>query len=191
MTVTAINPVAAVCKSRLLLGQGYHRAVRDGEDAVLTTINIDRYSSSTPATPFNIYASEGNYGLSIDLRDEIVNVPVSFYMTNLPYAETTQLWFTGVNNIDGPLVLYDALTDTERPIIDGICHTIETPQQSHETRYFIRLRGYNPDDPSNPIVTGEEHYEMDGEQAVKIMHNGHVYILRNGQVFTIFGQKVR
>ena len=191
MTVTAINPVADICTSRLLLGQGYHRAIRDGEDAVLTTINVEQFNSSTPSTPFNIYASEGNYGLCIDLRDEILNVPISFFMSELSFGPITQLWFTGVNNIDGPLVLYDAWTNTERRILDGICLNIETPTQSHLARYYIRLQGYTPeDDSNNPIATGVELFEMDGEEAVKIIQDGHVLILRNGEVYTMLGQKV-
>ena len=71
MTVTAKNPCSPRCTSRLLIGQGYRDAVREGEDAILTTINIDNYSkTNAPATPFNLYASEGSYGLRIDLRDE-------------------------------------------------------------------------------------------------------------------------
>ncbi len=192
MTVTAKNPCSPRCTSRLLIGQGYHDGIREGEDAVLTTINIDNYSgTNAPATPFNIYAAEGSYGLSIDLRNEVINIPISFYMSNLPYAATTQLWFTGVNNIDGQLVLYDEQTDTERRIIDGICLSIETPSQSHLKRYYIRRMGYTPDEPEAPIATGIEPYEMDDEQAIKIIRNDQVLIIRNGQVYTVFGQKVK
>ena len=192
MTVTAKNPCSPRCTSRLLLGQGYHDGIREGEDAVLTTINIDNYSNTNaPATPFNIYAAEGNAGLSIDLRNEVINIPISFYMSNLPYAATTQLWFTGVNNIDGQLVLYDEWTNTERRIIDGICLTIETPDQSHQKRYYIRREGYTQDDEQTPVPTEIEYYETDGEQAVKIIRNDQVLIIRNGHVYTMFGQKVK
>jgi hypothetical protein len=192
MTVTAINPVSSRCTSYLRLGQGYHNALREGEDAILTTINIDKFSlTNTPTTPFNIYAVENGYGLSIDLRDSLVNVPLSFFMSDLPYDPTTQLWFTGVNNISGSLVLYDALTDTERAIYDGIRLDIETPEQSHETRYYIRRRGYKPNSGSDPITTGTEIFDTDGEQAVKIIENGHVLIIRNGHVYTTFGQKLK
>ncbi len=196
MTVTAINPVSPRCTSRLLLGQGYHAAIRDGEDAMLSTLNIDNYTNNTtPATPFNIYAAEGEYGMSINLRDEIVNVPISFYMSDLPYDQRTLLWFTGVNNISGKLVLFDSLTLSERPIMDGICLEIETPAYSHEKRYYIRRYGplvpEEPDEPDTPITTGKFAFEMDEAPAVKINKNGHVYILRNGHVFTMFGQKVR
>ena len=37
---------------------------------------------------------------------------------NLPFDPVTYLWFTGVNSIDGELVLYDALTGTERKSVD-------------------------------------------------------------------------
>ena len=195
MTVTAINPVSSRCTSRLLIGQGYHNAIRDGEDAILTTINIDKYSTtSAPATPFNIYASDGGYGLSIDLRDEVLNIPVSFYMTELTYAPQTQLWFTGVNNIDGELVLYDALTGGEQRIIDGLCIKIPTPEQSHEARYYIRRRGFDPSDTTAPVATDVDEasrFEMDGAAAVKIIQDGHVLILRDGHVYTMFGQKLR
>ena len=189
MTVTAVNPASQICTSRLLLGQGYSNSIRSGEDAVLTTVNVNNFSSSTLSTPFNIYATEGEYGLSIDLRDEVVNVPISFHMSPLPFDSETYLWFTGVNNIDGSLVLYDALTDTERSIIDGICLDIETPENSHETRYYIRLRGWSQDD---PITTDEPTatYEYE-EKAGKIIRDGHVFILRNGHVYTMFGQKIR
>ncbi len=192
MTVTAINPVSNRCTSRLLIGQGYSDDVISGEDAVLTTVNIDNFSmTNAPSTPFNIYATEGSYGLSIDLRGEVLNVPVSFYMSELPYDPVTQLWFTGVNNIDGQLVLYDALTDSERLIIDGIRLDIPTPDASHEKRYYIRRRGFDPSEPSNPVATAIEPAETESDPANKIIHNGHVYILRNGHVYTIFGQKLR
>ncbi len=192
MTVTAINPVSNRCTSRLLIGQGYRDDVISGEDAVLTTVNIDNFSmTNAPSTPFNIYATEGSYGLSIDLRGEVLNVPVSFYMSDLPYDPVTQLWFTGVNNIDGQLVLYDALTDSERLIIDGIRLDIPTPDASHEKRYYIRRRGFDPSEPSNPVATAIEPAETESDPANKIIHNGHVYILRNGHVYTMFGQKLR
>ena len=192
MTVTAKNPVSPRCYSRLLLGQGYHNSIREGEDAVLTTINIDNYSNTNaPATPFNLYAAEGSYGLSIDLRDSIVNIPVSFLISDLPYDPVTYLWFTGVNNIDGELVLYDAQTDTERAIIDGIYLTIETPTQSHERRYYIRRRGYK-EQSGTEIATDVEIIEpADDEQVMKFIKNDQVYILRRGQVYTILGQPVR
>ncbi len=193
MTVTALNPVSPRCNSRLLLGQGYHNTVLDGEDAILTTFNIDNFHmTNTPTTPFNIYAVEGQNALSIDLRNDIVNVPISFYMSALPYDPTTQLWFTGVNSVDGPLVLYDALTDTERTIIDGICLTIETPTQNHERRYYIRRPGYTPDEQGTPTdePTIYDTYH-DEEHAVKIIRNDQVLILRGGHVYTVFGQKLQ
>ncbi len=195
MTVTVKNPVSARCTSRLLLGQGYHADIRDGEDAVLTTLNIDKFSmTNTPTTPFNIYAIEDNCGLSIDLLDSITNVPISFYMSDLPapYEPVTQIWFTGVNNIDGQLVLYDALMGTERAIIDGICLNIETPEQNHQRRYYIRRRGFDPEHGSGgEIPTGVEPTEQYEEQAYKIIYNGNVYIIRNGHVFTMMGERVR
>ena len=193
MTVIAKNPCSPRCTSRLLIGQGYHNTVREGEDAVLTTINIDNYSNTNaPATPFNLYAAEGNYGLSIDLRDEVINIPISFYISDLPYEPVTNLWFTGVNNIDGQLVLYDEWTDTERKIIDGICLTIETPTRSHQRRYYIRRHGYTPEDETiTSIPTEIEYYQMDDDQATKVIRDGIVLVIRNGHVYTMFGQKVR
>ncbi len=191
MTITAINPASSRCTSRLLLGQGYHDALREGEDAILTTVNINRYTATAaPATPFNIYAVEGNYGLSIDLRDSLVNVPISFYMGELPFEPVTHLWFTGVNAIDGALVLYDIITDSERDIIDGCCLDIETPDISHEIRYYIRRKGFKPGSGSD-IATDLPLFDTDGENAVKIIKNGHVLIIRNGHVYSIFGQKIR
>ena len=193
MTVTAVNPVSPRCTSRLLIGQGYHNDILVGEDALLTTLNIDNFHlTNTPTTPFNLYAQEGDKGLSINLRDEVLNVPVSFCMTILPYDPVTYLWFTGVNAIDGELVLYDALTDTERAIIDGICLDIETPEANHEQRYYIRRRGFNPDDNSGQVATDMEQTTNDDLQtAQKILHHGHVLILRNGHVYTMFGQQLR
>ena len=195
MTVTAVNPASKRCTSRLLLGQGFNEAIIRGEDATLTTINIDNYTAtSAPATPFNIYAVEGNNGLSIDLRDVIVNVPISFYNSDLPFEPISYLWFTGVNNIDGDLVLYDALLDIERPILDGICLEIETPETSHQTRYFIRRRGFNPNGQGNqddPIATGVGDVNANNTNVMKLIKGGHVLILRDGHVYTMFGQKVR
>jgi hypothetical protein len=129
------------------------------------------------------------------LRDRIVNVPISFYNSNLPYDPVSYLWFTGVNNIDGELVLYDALTDTERPILDGIRLEIETPEVNHETRYFIRRPGYDPnkpiDDDEQPIATGVASEEMNDMSTIKLIKDGHVLILRDGHVYTVVGQKIR
>ena len=194
MTVTAINPVSSRCTSRLLLGQGFSDEIIRGEDAMLTTINIDNYSATaTPTTPFNIYAVEGNSGLSIDLRDDIVNVPVAFYNSDLPFDPQTYLWFTGVNNIDGELVLYDALTGTERPILDGICLEIETPEMNHQMRYFIRRPGFSPEqsEGDHPLTTGLENREMNNMNVIKLIKDGHLFILRDGHVYTAFGQKIR
>ncbi len=193
MTVTAVNPASPRCTSRLLLGQGFNEAVLRGEDAVLTTVNIDNFSmTNAPATPFNIYALEGNSGLSIDLRDEIVNVPISFYNSDLPFEPNSYLWFTGVNNIDGDLVLYDALLDIERPILDGICLEIETPETSHIKRYYIRRPGYVPSqNEENPIATGFTNLDGKTTSAVKFIRNGHVFLLRDGHVYSIYGQKIR
>ena len=194
MTVTATNPASPRCISRLLLGQGFNDEIVRGEDAMLTTINIDNYTAtSAPATPFNIYAVEGTNGLSIDLRSKIINVPLSFYMSELPFEPNTYLWFTGVNNIDGKLVLYDALTDTEQPILDGICLTVETPEVSHQTRYFIRRPGFNPggQGDEDPVATGLMNTEMNNMNVIKIIKDGNVLILRDGHVYTLFGQKIR
>jgi len=192
MTVTAINPVSPRCNSRLLLGQGYHAAILDGEDAMLTTVNIDNYTNNTnPSTPFNIYAVENNYGLSIDLRDEIQNVPLSFYMSSLPFAPTTQLWFTGVNNIDGELVLFDSYTGFERRIIDGIHIDIPTPEQNHEVRYYIRRRGFDPNDPTTPVATAIQPNELEDIPVTKIIRDGQVLILRDGHIYTTLGQKLK
>ena len=191
MTVTAVNPVSNRCVSRLLIGQGYNEAIISGEDAVLTTLNIDKFHmTNTPTTPFNIYAMEGAYGLSIDLLDSIVNIPVSFYMSNLPYASVTHLWFTGVNRIDGPLVFYDALLDIEQPIVDGIRIDIQTPEQSHEVRYYIRRRGYKAPTGTD-VATGFETEQPETERVVKFIKNDHVYILRRGEVYTVMGQRVQ
>ena len=193
MTVNAINSVSPRCTSRLLLGQGYNDDVIDGEDAVLTTINIDHYSTtSAPATPFNIYASDGGFGLSIDLKDSLDFVPLSFYMSDLPYDPVTHLWFTGVNNISGQLYLYDAVTDSERRILDGICLDIETPGQSHQARYYIRGRGFVPQTPEGQdVATDLEPAGQEDDSAVKFIRDGHVLILRNGRIYTMLGQQIQ
>ena len=195
MTVTAVNPVDEICTSRLLLGQGFNDEIISGEDAILTTINVDNFTgTSAPATPFNIYAMEGKNGLCIDLREQIINVPIAFYNTDLPYEPVSYLWFTGVNNIDGELVLYDALTGTERPIMDGICLSIETPEVNHETRYFIRRAGFDPAHPDDdqPITTGVEPVTGNSSPVTyKLIKDGHVLIIRDGHVYSVFGQKIR
>ena len=192
MTITAVNPVSPRCTSRLLVGQGYHDAVRPGEDAVLTTLNIDNFHmTNTPTTPFNIYSVQDGYGLCIDLRDSVVNIPLSFYMSDLPYDAVTNLWFTGVNSIDCDLVLYDELLGTEKKIHDGVCILIETPEKNHEVRYYIRRRGYKPQDPSEPVATSLDPITGTQTDARKIIRNGLVYIVREGHVYTMLGQKVR
>ncbi|MBP5641975.1 MAG: hypothetical protein J6W92_02780, partial [Paludibacteraceae bacterium] len=193
MTVTAVNSLSPMCKSRLMIGQGYHKQIVDGEDASLATINTDKYSSTAPATPFNLYAVEDGKGLCINLRDSIINVPLSFYMTAWPFNMATQLWFTGVNNIDGQLVLYDDLNGTELPIMDGICLNIETPTENNVVRYYIRRPGYDPSLPYHPVATDIDELSYDGqnEDTIKIIRDGIVLIQRGGSVYTMFGQKIQ
>ena len=194
MTVTANNPVSPRCTSRLLLGEGFHEEVMQGEDALLMTFNIDHYTNNTmPATPFNLYAAEGEYGLCIDLRNRIESVPVSFYNSDLPFDPVTHLWFTGVHNISGSLVLYDAKTGTERDIIDGVRLDIETPEQNHEIRYYICRPGYKPGGTNdNPVTTGIYSPSTEETEApVKIIKDDQVMIIRDGHVYTVFGQKVK
>lgn len=192
MTVTAKNPCSPRCTSYLLLGQGYHDDIRSGEDAILTTVNIHNFSmTSTPTTPFNLYAVEGHNAMSIDLLDELNCVPVSFYMSDLEYDPVTHLWFTGVNNIDGSLVFYDRLTQTERPIIDGICITIETPTTNHERRYFICRPGYLPDETGTTTDLFTTETNTTEERAIKFIRDDQVLILREGHVYTMFGQKIQ
>jgi hypothetical protein len=117
-------------------------------------------------------------------------------MSDLPYDPVTELWFTGVHNIDGTLVLYDALLDTERVISDGICLTIETPEANHQRRYYIRRRAanLNPQSGGEGVPTGIDNQVQETEQmeeVYKFIHEGHVLILRGGHVYTMYGQKVR
>ena len=81
--------------------------------------------------------------------------------------------------------------DSELPIMDGICLNIETPESSHQTRYYIRRYGFKPDDGNQGIATGFETVGNSEDQAMKIIRNGHVLILRNGHVYTMYGQLVR
>ena len=96
-----------------------------------------------------------------------------------------------MNNIDDQLVLYDAWTDTERQIIDGICMTVETPTENHQLRYFIRRPGYRPQEPEQPVVTATDYIDAGCDRVNKIIKEGHVYIIRDGHIYTIVGQKVR
>lgn len=192
MTVTAKNPCSPRCTSYLLLGQGFHEEIIGGEDAILTTLNIHDFSmTNTPTTPFNLYAVEGHNAMSIDLLDELNCVPVSFYMSDLEYDPVTHLWFTGVNNIDGSLVFYDRLTHTEQPIIDGICITIETPTTNHERRYFICRPGYLPDETGTTTDLFTTETNTTEERAIKFIRDDQVLILREGHVYTMFGQKIQ
>ena len=72
------------------------------------------------------------------------------------------------------------------------CLNIETPEQNHQRRYYIRRRGFDPEHGSGgEIPTGVEPTEQYEEQAYKIIYNGNVYIIRNGHVFTMMGERVR
>jgi len=60
-------------------------------------------------------------------------------------------------------------------------------------RYFIRRYGFNPDEPNGdqPIATGTETTETNDMNTFKLLKDGHVLILRDGHVYTLFGQKIR
>jgi hypothetical protein len=76
--------------------------------------------------------------------------------------------------------------------MDGICLAIETPEMSHQIRYFIRRPGFNPNDPGddNP-ATGIDQTANGKWENVKMIKDGHVLILRDGHVYTVLGQKIR
>ena len=192
MTITAINPVSTRCVSRLILGQGYHNDIRNGEDAVLMTMNIDNFSlTGAPTTPFNIYSVCNHFGMSIDLRHHLTNVPVSFVMSDLPYAPNTTLWFTGVNAISDTIYWYDDLEKTYTRIIDGMSITIPTPAANDERRYYIRNSMSAPSAYDDTPTTIEYTDSVDTEQRVqKIFVNGQIYIIKGKQVYSVLGQQL-
>ena len=67
---------------------------------------------------------------------------------------------------------------------------IQTPERSHEVRYYIRRHGYKQPT-GTEITTGFLPAPTEDEQVVKFIKNNHVYILRRGQVYTVIGQRVQ
>ena len=59
-------------------------------------------------------------------------------------------------------------------------------------RYYIRRPGYVPgQDDENPVTTGFTPLREDDAAAVKFIRNGQVFILRDGHVYSIYGQQIK
>ena len=63
------------------------------------------------------------------------------------------------------------------------------PEEERGFMSFYHQGSTDPDDQDVP--TGIEDWSTAGDETIKIIQNGLVMIVRNGHVYTIFGQKMR
>lgn len=101
------------------------------EDAELIVLDKD-------LTPISLYSVADKYALLYNRMPEIDSVPISLLVTDSTLiTETFTLTFEGIDNFDYDLYLYDALYDTELPLIEGLTVELESPVGG-EVRYYVK-----------------------------------------------------
>lgn len=101
------------------------------EDAELIVLDKD-------LTPISLYSVADKNALLYNRMPEIDSVPISLLVTDSTLiAETFTLTFEGIDNFDYDLYLYDALYDTELPLIEGLTVELELPVGG-EVRYYVK-----------------------------------------------------
>lgn len=101
------------------------------EDAELIVLDKD-------LTPISLYSVADKNALLYNRMPEIDSVPISLLVTDSTLiAETFTLTFEGIDNFDYDLYLYDALYDTELPLIEGLTVELESPVGG-EVRYYVK-----------------------------------------------------
>lgn len=103
------------------------------EDAELIVLDKD-------LTPISLYSVADKYALLYNRMPEIDSVPVSVLVADSALiSDVFTLTFDGVDNFDYDLYLYDALYDTELPLIDGLTVELELPVDG-EVRYYVKAK---------------------------------------------------
>jgi hypothetical protein len=73
-------------------------------------------------------------------QSKIDSIPISVLVTDSALiSDMFTLTFEGIDNFDYDLYLYDALYDTELPLIDGLTIELELPTGG-EVRYYIKAK---------------------------------------------------
>ena len=103
------------------------------EDAELIVLDKD-------LTPISLYSVADKYALLYNRMPKIDSVPVSVLVADSALiSDVFTLTFDGVDNFDYDLYLYDALYDTELPLIDGLTVELELPVDG-EVRYYVKAK---------------------------------------------------
>ena len=103
------------------------------EDAELIVLDKD-------LTPISLYSVADKYALLYNRMPKVDSVPVSVLVSDSALiSDVFTLTFDGVDNFDYDLYLYDALYDTELPLIDGLTVELELPVDG-EVRYYVKAK---------------------------------------------------
>ena len=144
MTIYAFN-TKGLARSIVAYSNYANDDYLQGEDALFLSTGIDtKAETNTPTSPINLYSLHNRVPMMVDMRQHIDTVPLAMLVSPNHRSAQMQIAFYLSQHWDKTCYLYDAQTNTNTPIMDGLLLTLDMPF-NHQTRYYI----VGPDRTSN------------------------------------------
>lgn len=129
LTLTA-NLGGAVASTVIVENNSANAEFNEVEDAQLFMLDAE-------LTPIGLYSVASQKALLYNAVADIINIPISIMvLDSARIGETFALTFSGIDNFDETLYLYDAYYDLMYPLFDELTLDLELPQAG-EIRYYI------------------------------------------------------
>ena len=129
LTLTA-NLGGAVASTVIVETNSATADFNEEEDAQLFMLDAE-------LTPIGLYSVASQKALLYNAVADIINIPISIMvLDSARIGETFALTFSGIDNFDETLYLYDAYYDLMYPLFDELTLDLELPQAG-EIRYYI------------------------------------------------------
>ena len=129
LTLTA-NLGGAVASTIIVEDNFATAEFNEEEDAQLFMLDAE-------LTPIGLYSVASQKALLYNAVADIINIPISIMvLDSARIGETFALTFSGIDNFDETLYLYDAYYDLMYPLFDELTLDLELPQAG-EIRYYI------------------------------------------------------
>ena len=142
LTLTA-NLGGAVASTIIVENNSANAEFNEVEDAQLFMLDAE-------LTPIGLYSVASQKALLYNSVADIINIPISIMvLDSARISETFALTFSGIDNFDETLYLYDAYYDLMYPLFDELTLDLELPYAG-EIRYYI-TRNQAPDGPTTDI----------------------------------------
>lgn len=129
LTLTA-NLGGAVANTIIVENNSANAEFNEEEDAQLFMLDAE-------LTPIGLYSVASQKALLYNAVADIINIPIFIMvLDSARIGETFALTFSGIDNFDETLYLYDAYYDLMYPLFDELTLDLELPQAG-EIRYYI------------------------------------------------------